>query len=184
MAEAGESGMPEGTETFAFADDGLIPNNRLPLILRRGAVAPAIPDPARAFEATFARNGWTGAWRDGIFPFHHYHSTSHEVLGIARGTAIVRFGGEGGSSVRVNAGDVVVIPAGVGHKRVEASPDLLVVGAYPDGAPYDLIRADPAAVAAARGRIAGVPLPATDPVDGADGPLVRLWRPHGPLTAA
>ena len=176
MAEAGESGTPPAAETFVFADDGLIPNNTLPLILRRGAVAPAAGDPARAFEATFRKHGWTGTWRNGIFPFHHYHSTSHEVLGIAAGSAIVRFGGEGGEAVAVTAGDVVVIPAGVGHARLRSSPDLLVVGAYPNGMPYDLIRADPDAIAQARRRIARVPLPATDPVDGRDGPLTRLWR--------
>jgi uncharacterized protein YjlB len=176
MIEAGESGTPPGTETFVFADDGLIPNNPLPLVLRRGAIAPSAGDPARAFEATFRKHGWTGTWRDGIFDFHHYHSTSHEVLGIAAGSAVVRFGGEGGAAVAVTAGDVVVIPAGVGHARLHASPDLLVVGAYPNGMPYDLIRADADAIAQARRRIAEVPLPETDPVDGPGGPLARLWR--------
>ncbi len=84
---------PDGAETFVFADDGLIPNNPLPLILRRGAIAPPPGDPARSFEVTFRRNGWSGTWRNGIFAFHHYHSTSHEVLGIAAGSAKVRFGG-------------------------------------------------------------------------------------------
>lgn len=176
MAEATQSGMPPGLRAFVFADDGAIPNSPLPLILRRGAVAPAAGDPAGAFEAIFRRNGWSGTWRNGIFDFHHYHSTSHEVLGIAAGSATVRFGGESGEAIGVGAGDVVVIPAGVGHKRIEASPDLLVVGAYPGGMPCDLIPADLGAVAQARERIARVPLPGTDPIDGADGPLVRLWQ--------
>src|SRR3954452_20314885 len=106
---------PLGTDTFVFADDGLIPNSRLPLIVRRGAVTPDASDPAFAFERTFARNGWTGAWRDGIYDYHHYHSTAHEVLGIASGSATVRFGGEGGETVGLTVGDVAVIPAGVGH---------------------------------------------------------------------
>ncbi len=169
---------PLGTDTFVFQDDGLIPNNSLPLIVRRGAIAPSAGDPARAFETTFAKNGWTGAWRDTIFEYHHYHSTSHEVLGIVSGSAIVRFGGEGGESVAVSAGDVVVIPAGVGHAWLKASEDFLVVGAYPNGMSYDLIRAEPGAIAQARQHIAQVPLPDTDPVDGPDGPLVKLWRPE------
>ena len=93
-------------------------------------------------------NGWGGSWRNGIFPFHHYHSTSHEVLGIARGSARVRFGGEKGQTVEVAAGDVVVIPAGVGHKNEGSSPDLLVIGAYPEGRDYDLCRGEPGRAAA------------------------------------
>jgi uncharacterized protein YjlB len=168
--------VPLGTETFVFRDDGLIPNNTLPLIVRRGAIPPSAGDPARAFEATFRSNGWRGTWRDSIFDYHHYHSTSHEVLGVAAGSATVRFGGEGGETIGLAAGDVVVIPAGVGHARLKASDDLLVVGAYPNGMDYDLIRADPAAIEAARRRIAAVPVPASDPVDGPEGPLVKLWR--------
>src|ERR671938_1556326 len=113
-------------ERHLFADDGRIPNNpRLPLLVYRRALEPSPPDPAAAFEAAFARNGWTGAWRDGIYGFHHYHSTSHEVLGIARGRVRVRLGGEGGLATELRAGDVVVIPAGVGHKNEGATPDLL-----------------------------------------------------------
>ena len=74
---------PLGTEAFAFSDDGLVPNNSLPLVVRRGAVQPQSDDPARSFEQVFAKHGWTGSWRNGIFPYHHYHSTAHEVLGIA-----------------------------------------------------------------------------------------------------
>jgi uncharacterized protein YjlB len=163
-------------EALRFADDGAVPNNRLPLVLRRGAVTPGRDDPAAAFEQVFARNGWTGSWRDGIFPYHHYHSIAHEVLGIAAGRAVVRFGGEAGQDVAVAPGDVVVIPAGVGHKLQSSQGGLLVVGAYPGGSDYDLIRADPARIAEARLRTAKVPLPETDPVDGAEGPLVALWR--------
>ena len=105
-----------------FADDGDIPNNRLPLILYAGAIDPAAGDPAVAFEELFRANGWGDGWRNGIFPFHHYHSTAHEVLGIAAGEAEVRFGGEGGATVQVKAGDAVLIPAGVGHKRLSARP--------------------------------------------------------------
>ena len=77
-----------------FADDGDVPNSRLPLIVYAGIIDPKAGDPAQTFEALFASNGWGGMWRNGIFPFHHYHSTAHEALGIARGSAEVRFGGE------------------------------------------------------------------------------------------
>ena len=119
---------PLGTDTFVFADDGLIPNSRLPLIVRRGAITPDKSDPAKAFERTFAANGWTGAWRDGIYDYCHYHSTAHEVLGIASGSATVRFGGADGETLGLTAGDVAVVPAGVGHALITESGDLLVVG--------------------------------------------------------
>jgi uncharacterized protein YjlB len=167
---------PLATDTFVFQDDGIIPNSTLPLIARRGAIQPSAPDPAKAFENTFAKNGWTNSWRDGIFDYHHYHSTAHEVLGIVQGSATVQFGGEGGEVVGVSAGDVIVIPAGVGHALIKESGDLVVVGAYADGREYDIVRADKGQVdAAARARAKQVPVPASDPVDGATGPLVKLW---------
>ncbi len=172
----GEYNAPLKTDTYVFNDNGLIPNNSLPLIVRQGAIRPSNPDPAKAFENTFQKNGWTNSWRNGIHPYHHYHSTAHEVLGIASGSATVRFGGEDGELVGLTAGDVVVIPAGVGHALINSNGDLLVVGAYADGRDWDEIRDDPHAIAAARQRIAQVPLPDADPVDGPDGPLVKLWR--------
>src|SRR5258707_6797587 len=119
-------------ETYRFADDGIVPNNpALPLVVYRGAL-PAAGDRAGACERMFARHGWPDSWRNGIYAHHHYHSTAHEVLGIARGSARVRLGGENGSTVDLRAGDVVGIPAGVAHKRESASEDLLVIGSYPE----------------------------------------------------
>jgi uncharacterized protein YjlB len=164
-------------EQHLFADDGRIPNNpRLPLLVYRGALAPDRSESAATFEEVFARNNWRGAWRDGIYGFHHYHSTSHEVLGIARGSVQVRLGGDGGLATRLEAGDVVVIPAGVGHKNEGSTPDLLVVGAYPDGRDWDLCRGEPGERPRVLDNIAAVPLPAADPLAGADGPLVAIWR--------
>ena len=170
------AGVEPSVATFVFEDDGSIPNSPMPLLLYRGALDLALADPAAAFEQRFARHRWTGGWRNGIYPFHHYHSTSHEVLGIARGRATVRFGGANGTSVEVEAGDAVVIPAGVGHKNEGASDDLLVVGAYPDGCDYDLCRGRPEERDHALRNIQRVPLPATDPLFGMQGPLVSHWR--------
>ncbi|MFI5039096.1 MAG: cupin, partial [Solirubrobacterales bacterium] len=100
-------------ETFTFDDDGAIPNSSLPVLLYRRALGPDAG--AAAHEELFADNGWLGAWRNGIYPFHHFHSTSHEVLGIASGTANVVLGGPQGSPLELTAGDVVVLPAGTGH---------------------------------------------------------------------
>ena len=112
---------------------------------------------------------------DGIYPFHHFHSTSHEVLGIVGGSASVILGGPSGRRFEVSSGDVLVLPAGTGHYNVGATADLVVVGAYPNGMWCDLRRGDPAERDEVLANIAAVPLPDTDPVGGADGPLRELW---------
>jgi len=166
---------------FRFTDDGLVPNNpSLPFLVYRGAVDTAGRDPAAVIERLFSANGWGDMWRNGIYPFTHYHSRIHEALGIARGRARVRFGGATGEELEVAAGDVAVLPAGTGHQRLSASSDLLVIGAYPPAGPYDLCRATAAAHARAVATVSHVPLPATDPLYGADGPLVALWRERTP----
>ena len=165
------------SRALVFADDGDVPNNPLPLIVYPVAIDPAGKDPATAFEQLFQRNGWGGTWRNGIFPFHHYHSTAHEVLGIAAGEADVRFGGEQGETLTVRAGDAVLIPAGVGHKRLSATPDLLVVGAYPGGQRADLMREGAEDTAGIRRRVAAVAMPGADPVAGERGPMQAEWSP-------
>jgi uncharacterized protein YjlB len=169
--------FPSGIEAYVLADDGLIPNNaKLPLVLYRRALAldGLSGEPERAFEALFRSNGWRGAWVDGIYDFHHYHSTAHEVLGMAEGSARMQFGGPGGLVVDLEAGDAVVIPAGVGHCLIEGE-DLVVVGAYPDGQDWDLCRASASDRAKALENIPWVPLPKLDPVFGPAGPVLALW---------
>ena len=159
-------------ETHTFDDDGAIPNSRLPLLIWRAA----LPADAEAIEQRFAGNRWPPAWRAGVYPYHHFHANTHEALGVARGTATVLFGGPSGREITVSAGDAVVIPAGVGHRAIRRSDDLLIVGAYPDNAPDpDQHRGDPATHGALVARIAAVPPPAADPVSGEDGALARLW---------
>ena len=163
--------MQQYPQTFLFQDDGRIPNSGLSLVLYRGAVP---PDPT-AIEQRFAANGWSNSWRDGIYPYHHFHSIAHEVLGVAAGEATVLFGGAGGEAVRIGPGDVVVIPAGVGHCNQGSSADFRVVGAYPGGADWDLRRGDPAERAEVLRNLAAVPMPGADPVEGSRGPLLRIW---------
>ena len=176
MASTAERAVRRGAgadpETHVFADDGVFPNSRLPVLIYRGVLA--TPN-AAAFEQMFEANGWSSSWRNGLFSVHHYHSTAHEVLGIAAGSARVRLGGENGAVVELRAGDVVVIPAGVAHKREAASADLLVIGAYPKGQSPDMCRADEGAHDKAAANVAAVPMPAADPVTGRLDPLLECW---------
>lgn len=165
---------PAEAETYRFDDDGSIPNSRLPVLIYHGVID--AHGGAVAYEELFANHGWLGAWRDGIFPFHHFHSTAHEVLGIATGTATVVLGGSRGKRFELVGGDVVVLPAGTGHCNAGSSADLLVVGAYPNAMRWDLRRGDPAEHDEVLANIARVPLPDRDPVRGQAGPLVELWR--------
>ena len=71
----------------------------------------------------------------------------------------------------VAAGDVVVIPAGVGHKAIEASPDLGIVGAYPSGTGQDLCRGAPGERPRCLEAIARVAVPDSGPA---------LRRPRAP----
>lgn len=161
---------------YRFADDGVIPNNSmLPLLVYPGVLQLARADPAAIPEQIFAANGWGNGWRNGIFPFPHYHSRVHEVLAICRGQARVQFGGSQGVALTVQAGDVVLIPAGVGHENLGASADLLVVGAYPPGESVDLCRGKAEERPQVLANIAQVPLPATDPIWGDRGPLFVHW---------
>jgi uncharacterized protein YjlB len=130
------------------------------------------PEP---FEELFNGHGWSRTWRDGIYDYHHFHTTAHEVLGVVRGRVRVEFGGPGGVQIQLEPGDVVVIPAGVAHRNTGDSGNLLVVGGYAGGRDWDLRRGDPTELDILKGHIGRVPLPDTDPVHGFDGPLPHLW---------
>jgi len=162
-------------ETFFFKDDGVIPNNKLPLLVYHDAFAARGDKGAEWLEEKFASNNWTNNWRWGVYPFHHYHSNTHEVLGVFSGSAQLHLGGEKGKKVIVHAGDIVVIPAGVGHKCLEHSDDFTVVGAYPNGLNPDLNRGEPGERPQTDKNIAAVPLPETDPLLGKNGGLLDAW---------
>ena len=161
-------------EAIHLSENGWMPNNsRLPVLLYRG-VLPTTNDAASACERLFQVNGWPPQWRNGVYTFHHYHSTAHEVLGFTRGHARLILGGEGGREFDIHAGDVLALPSGTGHCEISCSTDFQVIGAYPPDQHWDICRTAPDATA--RKRMAALPFPDFDPVTGAGGALVKLWK--------
>ncbi|WP_447555451.1 cupin [Vreelandella sp. EE22] len=165
--------QPERLHFDSDATNGY-PNSPLPVLVYRQVLdTPSAEERADAFEALFKRHGWPPAWRYHLYDFDHFHSTAHEALGIFRGQARARLGGPDGQEVMLHPGDVLVLPAGVGHASLEADDDFCMVGAYPPGQQPEIERGDPARLAAAQARVASVDVPDIAPVGG---PLGPLWE--------
>ncbi|MBT2687310.1 cupin domain-containing protein [Bacillus sp. ISL-47] len=165
--------MNQEVQTFMLKDDGLLPNNpTLPVIVYKGVFKNHPAD----IETTFNRHNWTGSWTGGVYEYHHYHTNTHEVLGVKAGNATVLIGGGKGKHFELHKGDVIVLPAGTGHKKLESSADFEVVGAYPDGRSPNMYKSDPEERVKALAEIRNVPVPDFDPVYGEDGPLLGKWR--------
>lgn len=82
-----------------------------------------------------------------------------------------------GLKVNVRAGDVIVLPAGTAHCNLESSVGFRYIGVYPDGAPKwrNEYGKEETEIGALRDEAASVSVPSQDPVNGVDGPLLRLW---------
>lgn len=160
-------------QAYSLQNNHWIPNNpNLPVLIYTGALR----DHPEQTEQLFNQHQWLNSWTNGVFDYHHYHSNAHEVLGVIRGQVTVQLGGESGPIFTLHTGDVVVLPAGTGHKRVSSSSDFQIVGAYPEGMSYNTRRDQKEEHAAALAEIPHVPLPDTDPVYGAKGPLLQYWH--------
>ncbi len=159
-----------------FGDDGRIWNNpSLGLLVYRQALEEKDREISEC-RSLLAENGWDGAWVDGVFPYHHYHSNAHEVLCVVDGGARIAFGGPEGEIIEVEAGDVAVIPAGVGHCNLGSVGGFAVIGAYPRGQKsYDLRTGEEGERPEVIENIRSVALPENDPLFGEDGPLFRYW---------
>jgi uncharacterized protein YjlB len=150
-----------------FRGDGYIPNSTLPVLFYQKVIRLARKtDPAALMEVVFNAHGWGDPWRNGVYDFVHYHSMIHEVLGVARGSASLRIGGNKGQTLRISSGDVVIIPAGVGHECLKADKRFLAVGAYPPKGKYNECRASFQEYDRAVNAIRKVPIPAKNPVTG------------------
>ncbi|MDO7906356.1 cupin domain-containing protein [Paenibacillus sp. JX-17] len=159
-------------QTYLLQPSGVLPNHPvLPVLV----YIRAFESSTDTIEAVFNRHRWLNSWKNGIFPYAHYHSNAHEVLGIASGEARLQIGGADGITLDVHAGDVLVLPAGTAHQCLRASEDFSVIGAYPDGMDYNIHKEEDGAIPGIQQEIAAVPLPATDPVFGEKGPLLNHW---------
>lgn len=157
---------------YRFEDDGMIPNNPSLEVIVYPAVFKQNPE---EIETVFNSHDWTNSWTGGVFAYHHYHSNTHEVLGVRSGTATLQIGGEQGEALTVAAGDVVLLPAGTGHKKLEAGSDFEIVGAYPGGVSYNLKTGEPGERPYVLEDIQNTPLPKMDPVFGSKGPVIEKW---------
>jgi uncharacterized protein YjlB len=159
---------------YYFENDGVIPNNRLPLLIYKN-VLQFIPD--KNFQLAFSKNDWTNNWQDIVLDYDHFHSNTHEVLGLAKGIARLKIGGKNGEIVLVETGDLVIMPAGVGHYSVDNSLDYQFVGGYPNGVAWNsklsLKNEDRVSIIE---EIANIPIPNKDPLLGNKGPLFDFWK--------
>jgi uncharacterized protein YjlB len=163
-------------ESYVCVDDGTYPNSRHPALVYRAVLPVLTPDRAAAFERLFEQHDWPPAWRNGLYSMHHYHSTAHEVLGVYKGWVDARLGGKAGVRLKLQDGDVIVIPAGVAHCNEGQSDDFRAVGAYARGAPVDMQYGKLGERPATDRAIAELAAPTQDPVLGKPGPLIQLWK--------
>lgn len=153
--------------------NGNFPNSPLPLVIYKGA----FKEPsASAVIRYMEKNNWHNFWKNGVYGFHHYHSTAHEVLVCYRGSAKVQFGGPDGKILDFEKGDAVIIPAGVAHKKIESSLTFAVLGGYPAGQYVDMKYGKAEELAKSLEEIKETSLPKEDPVFGGKGKLAQLWK--------
>lgn len=151
-----------------------IPNNEvLPVLLYKSVFQ---KDLENNFKNALERNNWGGIWINGVYDYHHYHSNSHEALGVLSGTAALILGGQNGKEMNVSKGDLIVLPAGTGHCLKESSSDFQVMGAYPAGQEDYDICTEKDDVELKKRSIAKVSLPGKDPIEGEDGFLIKTWK--------
>jgi uncharacterized protein YjlB len=163
-------------EQYFLKDDGVFPNSDLPVLFYTDVLKIPVLFPAHAIKKLFQENNWGNNWKQGIYTYHHYHSTTHEVLGICKGETLLQLGGEQGITLFVHEGDVLIIPAGVAHMNLGRENDVVCIGGYPDGRDYDINYGNEGERPRTDHNISVLPLPQSDPVFGTDGGLLQVWK--------
>ena len=163
-------------EQYFVKDNGIFPNSILPVLYyRNGLKLPSLFS-AMHVKNIFEKNDWSNNWRNGIYTYHHYHSITHEVVGIIRGKTILQLGGDDGIELNIQKGDVLVIPAGVAHKNLGNEKDAIAIGAYPGGRDYDMNYGKPGERPATDNNISKLPVPSTDPLFGKASGVPKIWK--------
>jgi len=132
MASSDQATPPEA---YHLSPTKHVPNSALPVLVYR-SVLPRPYSETSAVEA-LEKNEWLHGGTFKHFPAHHFHSISHECYAIYKGSTRFLFGkgpldaDVDGIQVDLQAGDVIVDPAGVAHRNMESSADFEYIGVYP-----------------------------------------------------
>ncbi len=163
---------------YFLKDDGKFPNSQLPVLIYKKAIMLPWFFRGRKVKKLFRAHHWTNNWRNGIYTYQHYHSNTHEVMAVIRGATVLRLGGEQGITVKIEKGDVILIPAGVAHRNMQKEKDVICIGGYPRGRNFDMMYGKKDERPAADERIAKVKVPGFDPVTGKKDPMNTIWKKH------
>lgn len=150
-------------------------NSRFPLLIYKQVFKISHTDP-KLIKNFLKQNNWINSWVDGIYDYHHYHSNTHEALVIIEGQCEVQIGGDKGKHFEIFKGDVIIFPAGVAHKRINATIDFKCVGSYPINIDYDMYYGTAEEHPMVDENIKNVGLPESDPIFGPDGFLFDYWK--------
>ena len=161
---------------YVIKDNGLFPGNDLPVLHYKKALQIPRFFPGRFARKILERHGWTNTWRDGIFTYDHYHSNTHEVMVVIKGHTVLLLGGENGTQLSLQKGDVIVLPAGVAHRNRGKLKDVICVGGYPEGKNFDMNYGKQGERPATDNNISSLPLPAMGPLYGKSDPLITIWK--------
>lgn len=160
---------------YFLKDDGRFPNSRLPVLIYKRAIKLPLLFRGRHVKNIFRQHHWTNNWRNGIYTYHHYHSNTHEVMAVIRGCTMLQLGGDHGMTVKIEKGDVILIPAGVAHKNMGREKDVICIGGYPRGKNYDMNYGKKEERPASDQKIEKVKTPGFDPVTGKKAPMHTVW---------
>ena len=164
---------------YQLPAQGLTPNTSIqkkPLLIYR-SVFPSNTNASQIESHLSSVGVVTPQWRFTMYSFSHFHTTSHEVLGIASGKAQLCFGHEENKD-RVEEvltkGDVIIMPAGVSHRLLEdLDGAFTMVGCYPTGCNWDMCYGKSGEESKIE-KIKDLPWFKKDPVYGDEGPVLEV----------
>jgi uncharacterized protein YjlB len=169
-------------ETYYFTPTQHVPNSPLPVLIYRNVLQEAPSE--EGMKAKIESNRWIKGGTFKHYPAHHFHSVTHECYAAFKDSSRMLLGKgpldgrAGGVEVGMNAGDIIVLPAGVSHCNLESEGDYTYVGLYPEGSPHwdnNWCKADQEETATKAANARSVPVPDHDPIYGKDGPLCQIW---------